>query len=123
MDRSFSGLWTTATEFGAASSSVGVGGASDRARDSLLLMARLRSPALPQVHTVRVRNLSAGGLMAEFAEPLDRGTSVEVEVRGLGWVPGKVAWFTEGRTGIAFDKPVDPQRARKPVGQGRGKQD
>ena len=87
-----------------------------RARDSLFLMARLRTPSLPQTYTVRVRNLSAGGLMAEFETPLDRDTPVEVEVRGLGWVAGRVAWFTQGRTGIAFDSAIDPQRARKPVG-------
>ena len=33
-----------------------------RARDSLLLMARLRSPALAETFAVRIRNLSAGGL-------------------------------------------------------------
>ncbi len=90
-----------------------------RARDSLFLMARLRTPSLPDTYTVRVRNLSAGGLMAEFETPLDRDTPIEVEVRGLGWVPGRVAWFTQGRTGVAFDTPIDPQRARKPVGPAR----
>lgn len=93
--------------------------AEARARDSLFLTARLRSPSLPQTYTVRVRNLSAGGLMAEFETPLDRDTPIEVEVRGLGWVAGRVAWFTQGRTGIAFDAPIDPQRARKPVGPAR----
>lgn len=90
--------------------------AEPRARDSLFLMARLRSPLLPDMYNVRVRNLSSGGLMADFEMPLDRGTPVEVDVRGLGWVAGRVAWFTQGRTGVAFDAPVDPQLARKPVG-------
>ncbi len=94
-------------------------GGEARARDSLFLMARLRSPALSEIYSVRIRNLSAGGLMAEFETPLDRDTPVEVEVRGLGWIAGRVAWFTQGRTGIAFDTPVDPQRARKPVGATR----
>ncbi len=95
------------------------GGGEERARDSLFLMARLRTPSLPDTFAVRIRNLSAGGLMAEFETPLDRDTPVQVEVRGLGWIAGRVAWFTQGRTGIAFDKPVDPQRARKPVGPQR----
>lgn len=94
-------------------------GGEVRARDSLFLMARLRSPALREIYSVRIRNLSSGGLMAEFETPLDRDTPVEVEVRGLGWIAGRVAWFTQGRTGIAFDTPVDPQRARKPVGTTR----
>ena len=99
--------------------STGQDGGEARARDSLFLMARLRSPALPETYAVRIRNLSAGGLMAEFETPLDRDTPVEIEVRGLGWVAGRVAWFTQGRTGIAFVTPVDPQRARKPVGARR----
>ena len=87
-----------------------------RTRDSLFLMAQLRRTGAAESVSVRVRNLSAGGLMAETPEPLDPDAPIEVEVRGLGWIPGRVAWHTEGRTGIAFDRPVDPQRARKPVG-------
>jgi hypothetical protein len=43
---------------------------------------------------------------------------VEVEVRGVGWVSGRIAWATDGRVGIAFDTPIDPLLARKPVGGG-----
>lgn len=85
-------------------------------RDSLFLSANLRVAGDTAVRPIRVRNLSAGGLMAELADPVDPEVSVEVEVRGLGWVKGRIAWHTEGRAGIAFDRPVDPQRARKPVG-------
>ena len=88
---------------------------TSRARDSLLLMAQLRFDGASEAVSVRVRNLSAGGLMAELATSMDRGHPVQVEVRGVGWVAGKIAWCAEGRTGIAFDHPIDPQRARKPV--------
>lgn len=88
----------------------------ERGRDSLFLMARIRRSGSAEGVPVRVRNLSAGGLMAETPDLLDPDVPVEVEVRGLGWIPGRVAWHTEGRTGIAFDRPVDPRRARKPVG-------
>ena len=90
-------------------------GAGSRARDSLFLMARLRTPSLSETFSVRIRNLSAGGLMADFATPLERDTPVEIDVRGIGWVPGKVAWFAEGRTGVAFNAPIDPGKARKPI--------
>lgn len=86
-----------------------------RARDSLFLMAQLRTPSLGETFSVRIRNLSPGGLMADFAVPLPRDTPLEIDVRGIGWVPGKVAWFAEGRTGVAFDAPIDPRKARKPV--------
>lgn len=101
--------------FTPADSTADDGGAGTRSRDSLFLMARLRTPSLSETFSVRIRNLSPGGLMADFATPLERDTPVEIEVRGIGWVPGKVAWFAEGRTGIAFDVPIDPGKARKPI--------
>lgn len=87
-------------------------------RDSLLLAAQLRVDDEPEM-TVRVRNLSAGGLMAEYAQPAAPGMRVEVEVRGVGWIGGRIAWAAEGRIGIAFDREIDPMAARKPVGAGR----
>ena len=86
-----------------------------RPRDSLLLSAQLAVAGEPPV-TVRVRNLSAGGLMAEHADSVLPGTPVTVTVRGLGELTGRIAWAVEGRIGIAFDRSVDPKRARKPVG-------
>jgi hypothetical protein len=86
-------------------------------RDSLMLSALFRVAGRPD-EQVRVRNLSSGGLMAEYAQPIDRGSHVEVEVRGVGWVSGRIAWATDGRVGIAFDSSIDPMLARKPVGGG-----
>lgn len=86
-------------------------------RDSLMLTAQFRVAERPD-EQVRVRNLSQGGLMAEYAQPIERGATVEVEVRGVGWVSGRIAWATDGRVGIAFDSPIDPMLARKPVGGG-----
>lgn len=87
-------------------------------RDSLLLTAQFRVAGDSKIETVRVRNLSSGGLMAEYAAAISRGTTVEVEVRGVGWVQGTIAWATDGRVGVAFDREIDPMLARKPVGQG-----
>jgi hypothetical protein len=86
-------------------------------RDSLLLGAQFRIVGSDTVEQVRVRNLSSGGLMAEYAEPVVPRTPVEIEVRGVGWVSGRIAWATDGRVGIAFDREIDPLLARKPVGQ------
>lgn len=86
----------------------------DGSRDSLLLSARLRTSDDPET-TVRVRNLSAGGLMAEYAHPIAIGTPVDIELRGIGWVKGRVAWMAEGRIGIAFERDVNPLAARNPV--------
>ena len=87
------------------------------ARDSLMLTAHFRIAGKADEH-VRVRNLSSGGMMAEYPAPIDRGTIVQVEVRGVGWVSGKIAWATDGRVGVAFDNDIDPMLARKPVGKG-----
>jgi hypothetical protein len=87
------------------------------ARDSLMLTAQFRIAEKPEVQ-VRVRNLSSGGLMAEVTSPIDSGTVVEVEVRGVGWISGRIAWCAEGRVGVAFDREIDPMLARKPVGKG-----
>jgi len=89
--------------------------AGDRGRDSLFLLARLKVVDWDTELSVRVRNLSAGGLMAELPEPVPPDCVVQIELRGLGWLNGRVAWQTEGRAGISFDRPIDPQRARKPV--------
>ncbi|TKD50294.1 PilZ domain-containing protein [Sphingomonas baiyangensis] len=87
------------------------------ARDSLLLTATLRIGDAET--TVRIRNLSAGGLMAEYGRSLPLDTAVDVDIRGIGWTAGKVVWAVDGRLGIAFDAPIDPLLARKPVGSGK----
>jgi microcystin degradation protein MlrC len=84
------------------------------ARDSLLLSASVTFEKSAPV-TVRVRNLSAGGMMAEHAGRVAIGDSVTVQMRGVGEVAGSVAWATDGRVGIAFDSEIDPRAARKPV--------
>jgi hypothetical protein len=87
-------------------------------RDSLMLTAQLRIEGRPEIAQVRVRNLSSGGMMAEYAAPVSSGTPLEVEVRGVGWISGRIAWSAEGRVGVAFDHDIDPMLARKPVGKG-----
>lgn len=85
-------------------------------RDSLLLKAVLRFANISDDREVRIRNLSAGGLMAEAPLRVARGEPVEIHLRSIGWISGHVAWVTEGRIGIAFDHPINPMDARKPVG-------
>lgn len=87
-------------------------------RNSLLLKAVLRFPNSGQEREVRVRNLSSGGLMAEAPVQASRGEVVEVNLKNLGWVTGKVAWVAESRFGIAFDCPVDPKAARQNISTG-----
>ncbi len=86
-------------------------------RDSLFLKADLRFTSSNAQGEVRIRNLSAGGLMAEAPVQVARGEKVELNLRNVGWISGVVAWVAEGRIGIAFDHPIDPKAVRKPIGQ------
>ena len=89
-------------------------------RDSLFLMAELRVPGQDVPIRVKVRNLSAGGMMAEGTIGAARGTLVEVNIRNVGWVEGAVAWIQGDRCGIAFSEEIDPMIARAPVSVGDG---
>jgi len=86
-------------------------------RDSMFLMATMRRPGGADVQ-VKVRNLSGGGMMAESPVNFSRGDVVEVDLRGIGPVAGKIAWTAGGRLGVQFDTAVDPRLARKPVSSG-----
>jgi PilZ domain len=87
-------------------------------RNSLFLKATVRFPASGNAGEVRVRNLSSGGMMAEAPLQAARGAIVEVQLKNLGWVTGKVAWTAESRFGIAFDYVIDPKLARQSIGTG-----
>ena len=83
-------------------------------RDSLFLLAHLQVDGQPGVTRVKVRNLSAGGMMAEGDAKVIRGTLVAIELRNLGWVDGSVAWKQDNRFGIAFVDEIDPAVVRAP---------
>ncbi|MCZ8135587.1 MAG: PilZ domain-containing protein [Porphyrobacter sp.] len=84
------------------------------ARDSLFLLADIRIEQGAEIHRVRVRNLSDGGMMAEGNLKVKRGHRVDVELRNIGGVAGSVAWVQDNRFGIAFDEEIDSQQARRP---------
>lgn len=84
-------------------------------RDSLFLLAQLRVDGEDAEHRVKIRNLSAGGAMAEGDVQVARGAQVSVELRNIGWIDGTVAWKQENRFGIAFSTEIDPKLVRSPV--------
>ena len=87
-------------------------------RDSLFLMADLTLAGQTEATRVKVRNLSAGGLMSEADVPVERGMRVVVELRNIGKVDGTVAWVQGRRFGVAFEKEIDPKLARSQVSTG-----
>ncbi len=78
-------------------------------------MADLRIEGQAGDHRVKVRNLSARGMMAEGTVRVTSGAGVEIQLRSLGWVPGRVAWIQENRFGIAFLEDIDPRVVRAPA--------
>ncbi len=52
-----------------------------------------------------------------FAE----GDRLVFDLRNIGPVPGRVIWSNRKRIGVEFDREIDPQRVRQPVGNDPGK--
>lgn len=88
------------------------------ARDSLFVMADLRLDGSEEEHRIRVRNLSAGGMMGEGTVHVFRGAVIEINIRNIGWVEGSIAWVQDSRFGVAFREDIDPKVARAPLTAG-----
>jgi hypothetical protein len=84
----------------------------DKSRESIFLGAVISLGNQRQTLNVRVRNISSGGMMIDLAGPHPKGLAVISEMKGIGEVRGRIAWSTENRAGIAFDRAVDPKLAR-----------
>jgi len=70
----------------------------------MLRVAKFATPNGEQL--ARVRNVSAGGLMAEIGQPMTIGEAVTVELSSQR-IPGTVVWVREGMVGIKFDQNLD----------------
>lgn len=86
-------------------------------RDSLLMSARclIREQGVEGgvEITVKLRNISAQGVMAEAQRAPAKDAQVSLELRNVGWVEGRVAWVQDNRFGILFAKEIDPNRVRQ----------
>ncbi|MDM7957157.1 PilZ domain-containing protein [Blastomonas sp.] len=89
-----------------------------RARDSLFLLAEVSFEGSDEIHKVKVRNLSPGGMMIESDLEVSQGQHLVAVLRNIGAVRGQIAWARSKRFGVAFDREIDPKLARKPVGGG-----
>lgn len=84
-------------------------------RDSMFLKAGLHCLRTDHRFDIVVRNISAGGLLADTPQELAVGEEVRVTLRKVGEVPGRVVWSQPARFGIAFELAIDPQAVRQPV--------
>jgi hypothetical protein len=73
-------------------------------------------------HSGRVRDLSAEGVKVELdvvpEQPMKRGASVLVELRGVGRAKATVVWRRSNWYGVRFARAINPERAIRPVGTG-----
>lgn len=86
-------------------------------RESLFLLAEMRLEQDPNVHPVKVRNLSPSGMMGEGVARVVRGSRLTVDLDHIGQVSGSVAWVQDCRFGVAFDEEIDWRRI---PAEGRG---
>ena len=84
-------------------------------RDSMFLKASVLCRSTDHRFDIVVRNISAGGLLADTPQELVIGEAVLVTIRQVGDVPGRIVWSQPARFGIAFDVTIDPQTVRQPV--------
>jgi PilZ domain len=84
-------------------------------RDSLFLSTDVTVKGARKPVTVRVRNLSPGGMMIDGNPVFHEGAEISALLRGIGAVAGKIAWVIDERAGVSFDEEIDPIEARAPV--------
>lgn len=84
-------------------------------RDSMFLKASLYLRRTDHRFDIVVRNISAGGMLADTPQELGNGDLVTVTLRKVGDVPGRVVWSQGNRFGVAFDVAIEPQMVRTPV--------
>lgn len=77
---------------------------SDERVMPMLRIAKLSSERGEQL--IRVRNVSAGGLMADLGQPVSVGEAVKVELSSQQ-IPSTIVWVREGSAGVKFDQDVD----------------
>lgn len=89
--------------------------ARDGERHSLFMHADLTLSYMSAPQRVRIRNLSKGGVLVETGLPCHVGEDLIIILPNIGAVRGQVAWVMEGRFGVAFEAPVDPNQVRRKV--------
>ena len=82
--------------------------AEKRADERLSAMLRVAKLTQADGHEqlIKVKNLSAGGVMAIVTRPPKVGESVQVEVSSQR-IPASVVWIREDTAGLKFDQNVD----------------
>jgi hypothetical protein len=78
---------------------------SDERMIAMLRVAKL-TDAQGHEQLIRVRNVSAGGLMAEAGHPVTVGDAVQIELSSQK-INSTVVWIRDGTAGFKFDQNID----------------
>jgi hypothetical protein len=78
---------------------------SDDRMMAMLRVAKLKEQG-GREQLIRVRNVSAGGLMAEVGHPIQVGDTVFIELSSQN-IASTVVWIREGTAGFKFDQNID----------------
>ena len=76
-------------------------------REASFQLADVQVTGDATVYRVKVRNLSALGMMGEGPVKVVPGTRLVIEFDQEASVKGAVAWVQQGRFGVAFDEEID----------------
>lgn len=76
-------------------------------RVSMMVLATVYFDGMAQPVVTRILDLSSGGIRIGASFPMQRGHKVRVVLKGVGEVPGKVAWAQRGEIGLQFDREID----------------
>ena len=77
-------------------------------RYAVVLSAVILAEGLERPVSIRVCNISAGGLMAVVPPHVRLGGTVAVVIRHAGRLFGRIVWAEKGRIGVRFDQDIDP---------------
>jgi hypothetical protein len=88
----------------------------EKDRESMFLLASVVFENSSEKLSMRVRNISNGGMLVDCPDIHEKGRPLIAELKGIGAVAGRVAWSNAGKMGVAFNVEVDPKLTRQPVG-------
>lgn len=76
-------------------------------RYSVMVKGRLFNDDFPDGLSLRIVNISEGGIMAVIPYGVRVYSEVTVELRNLPPATGRIAWCRKDRIGVAFDERID----------------
>ncbi len=79
-------------------------------RYSVMVKGRLFNDDFPEGLSLRILNISEGGILAVIPYGVRVYSEVTVELRNLPPVTGRIAWCRKDRIGVAFDERIDLER-------------